>query len=198
MNTINVNGQSAPVTTSSSTSLNSVGKGQSTKAKILDVALLIIGALIAVSGVLAFVLGSSCTIFFALGIAALVLGSVCLGAGLSRIVCRSHYAKLEAQNLSTRQQLRSLSEEKDALTSVVLINKHFLQELVKEVQALECKAVELEADCLAKLEKNEKELLEDVRLVLSSYTRRLKDAEQEKAALKSSLNRSNASARTSS
>ena len=197
MNTINVNGQSAPVTTSSSTSLNSVGKGLSTKAKILDVALLIIGALIAVSGVLAFVLGSSCTIFFALGIAALVLGSVCLGAGLSRIVCRSHYAKLEAQNLSTRQQLRSLSEEKDALTSVVLINKHFLQELVKEVQALECKAVELEADCLAKLEKNEKELLEDVRLVLSSYTRRLKDAEQEKAALKSSLNRSNASARTS-
>ena len=197
MNTINVNGQSAPVTTSSSTSLNSVGKGLSTKAKILDVALLIIGALIAVSGVLAFVLGSSCTIFFALGIAALVLGSVCLGAGLSRIVCRSHYAKLEAQNLSTRQQLRSLSEEKDALTSVVLINKHFLQELVKEVQALECKAVEMEADCLAKLEKNEKELLEDVRLVLSSYTRRLKDAEQEKAALKSSLNRSNASARTS-
>lgn len=197
MNTINVNGQSAPVTTSSSTSLNSVGKGLSTKAKILDVALLIIGALIAVSGVLAFVLGSSCTIFFALGIAALVLGSVCLGAGLSRIVCRSHYAKLEAQNLSTRQQLRSLSEEKDALTSVVLINKYFLQELVKEVQALECKAVELEADCLAKLEKNEKELLEDVRLVLSSYTRRLKDAEQEKAALKASLNRSNASARTS-
>lgn len=197
MNTINVNGQSAPVTTSSSTSLNSVGKGLSMKAKILDVALLIIGALIAVSGVLAFVLGSSCTIFFALGIAALVLGSVCLGAGLSRIVCRSHYAKLEAQNLSTRQQLRSLSEEKDALTSVVLINKHFLQELVKEVQALECKAVELEADCLAKLEKNEKELLEDVRLVLSSYTRRLKDAEQEKAALKASLNRSNASARTS-
>ena len=188
MNTINVNGQSAPVTTSSSTSLNSVGKGLSTKAKILDVALLIIGALIAVSGVLAFVLGSSCTIFFALGIAALVLGSVCLGAGLSRIVCRSHYAKLEAQNLSTRQQLRSLSEEKDAVTSVVLINKHFLQELVKEVQALECKAVELEADCLAKLEKNEKELLEDVRLVLSSYTRRLKDAEQEKAALKASLN----------
>lgn len=198
MNTINVNGQSAPVTTSSSTSLNSVGKGLSTKAKILDVALLIIGALIAVSGVLAFVLGSSCTIFFALGIAALVLGSVCLGAGLSRIVCRSHYAKLEAQNLSTRQQLRSLSEEKDALTSVVLINKHFLQELVKEVQALECKAVELEADCLAKLEKNEKELLEDVRLVLSSYTRRLKDAEQEKAALKASLNHQNSSARTSS
>lgn len=197
MNTINVNGQSAPVTTSSSTSLNLVGKGLSTKAKILDVALLIIGALIAVSGVLAFVLGSSCTIFFALGIAALVLGSVCLGAGLSRIVCRSHYAKLEAQNLSTRQQLRSLSEEKDALTSVVLINKHFLQELVKEVQALESKAVELEADCLAKLEKNEKELLEDVRLVLSSYTRMLKDAEQEKAALKASLNRSNASARTS-
>ncbi len=197
MNTINVNGQSAPVTTSSSTSLNSVGKGLSTKAKILDVALLIIGALIAVSGVLAFVLGSSCTIFFALGIAALVLGSVCLGAGLSRIVCRSHYAKLEAQNLSTRQQLRSLSEEKDALTSVVLINKHFLQELVKEVQALESKAVELEADCLAQLEKNEKELLEDVRLVLSSYTRMLKDAEQEKAALKASLNRSNASARTS-
>lgn len=197
MNTINVNGQSAPVTTSSSTSLNSVGKGLSTKAKILDVALLIIGALIAVSGVLAFVLGSSCMIFFALGIAALVLGSICLGAGLSRIVCRSHYAKLEAQNLSTRQQLRSLSEEKDALTSVVLINKRFLQELVKEVQALECKAVEMEADCLAKLEKNEKELLEDVRLVLSSYTRRLKDAEQEKAALKSSLNRSNASARTS-
>ena len=195
MNTIN--GQSAAVTISSSTPLNSVSKGQSMKAKILDVALLIIGALIAVSGVLAFVLGSSCTIFFALGIAALVLGSVCLGAGLSRIVCRSHYAKLEAQNLSTRQQLRSLSEEKDALTSVVLINKHFLQELVKEVQALECKAVELEADCLAKLEKNEKELLEDVRLVLSSYTRRLKDAEQEKAALKSSLNRSNASARTS-
>lgn len=36
-----------------------------------------------------------------------------------------------------------------------------------------------------------------MRLVLSSYTRRLKDAEQEKAALKSSLNRSNASARTS-
>lgn len=197
MNTINVNGQSAPVTTSSSTSLNLVGKGLSTKAKILDVALLIIGALIAVSGVLAFVLGSSCTIFFALGIAALVLGSVCLGAGLSRIVCRSHYAKLEAQNLSTRQQLRSLSEEKDALTSVVLINKHFLQELVKEVQALESKAVELEADCLAQLEKNEKELLEDVRLVLSSYTRMLKDAEQEKAALKASLNRSNASARTS-
>lgn len=197
MNTINVNGQSAPVTTSSSTSLNSVGKGLSTKAKILDVALLIIGALIAVSGVLAFVMGSSCTIFFALGIAALVLGSVCLGAGLSRIVCRSHYAKLEAQNLSTRQQLRSLSEEKDALTSVVLINKHFLQELVKEVQALESKAVELEADCLAQLEKNEKELLEDVRLVLSSYTRMLKDAEQEKAALKASLNRSNASARTS-
>ena len=195
MNTIN--GQSAAVTISSSTPLNSVSKGQSMKAKILDVALLIIGALIAVSGVLAFVLGSGCTIFFALGIAALVLGSVCLGAGLSRIVCRSHYAKLEAQNLSTRQQLRSLSEEKDALTSVVLINKHFLQELVKEVQALECKAVELEADCLAKLEKNEKELLEDVRLVLSSYTRRLKDAEQEKAALKSSLNRSNASARTS-
>lgn len=188
MNTINVNGQSAPVTTSSSTSLNSVGKGLSTKAKILDVALLIIGALIAVSGVLAFVLGSSCTIFFALGIAALVLGSVCLGAGLSRIVCRSYYAKLEAQNLSTRQQLRSLSEEKDALTSVVLINKHFLQELVKEVQALECKAVEIEAECLAKLEQNEKELLEDVRLVLSSYTRRLKDAEQEKAALKASLN----------
>ena len=195
MNTIN--GQSAAVTISSSTPLNSVSKGQSMKAKILDVALLIIGALIAVSGVLAFVLGSGCTIFFALGIAALVLGSICLGAGLSRIVCRSHYAKLEAQNLSTRQQLRSLSEEKDALTSVVLINKHFLQELVKEVQALECKAVEMEADCLAKLEKNEKELLEDVRLVLSSYTRRLKDAEQEKAALKSSLNRSNASARTS-
>ncbi|WP_080128957.1 IncA family protein [Chlamydia suis] len=195
MNTIN--GQSAAVTISSSTPLNSVSKGQSMKAKILDVALLIIGALIAVSGVLAFVLGSGCTIFFALGIAALVLGSICLGAGLSRIVCRSHYAKLEAQNLSTRQQLRSLSEEKDALTSVVLINKHFLQELVKEVQALECKAVELEADCLAKLEKNEKELLEDVRLVLSSYTRRLKDAEQEKAALKASLNRSNASARTS-
>ena len=195
MNTIN--GQSAAVTISSSTPLNSVSKGQSMKAKILDVALLIIGALIAVSGVLAFVLGSGCTIFFALGIAALVLGSICLGAGLSRIVCRSHYAKLEAQNLSTRQQLRSLSEEKDALTSVVLINKHFLQELVKEVQALEFKAVELEADCLAKLEKNEKELLEDVRLVLSSYTRRLKDAEQEKAALKSSLNSSNASARTS-
>lgn len=195
MNTIN--GQSAAVTISSSTPLNSVSKGQSMKAKILDVALLIIGALIAVSGVLAFVLGSGCTIFFALGIAALVLGSICLGAGLSRIVCRSHYAKLEAQNNSTRQQLRSLSEEKDALTSVVLINKHFLRELVKEVQALECKAVEMEADCLAKLEKNEKELLEDVRLVLSSYTRRLKDAEQEKAALKSSLNRSNASARTS-
>lgn len=196
MNTIN--GQSAAVTISSSTPLNSVSKGQSMKAKILDVALLIIGALIAVSGVLAFVLGSGCTIFFALGIAALVLGSICLGAGLSRIMCRSSYAKLEAQNMSTRQQLRSLSEEKDALTSVVLINKHFLQELVKEVQALECKAVEMEADCLAKLEKNEKELLEDVRLVLSSYTRRLKEAEQEKAALKSSLNRSNASARTSS
>lgn len=196
MNTIN--GQSAAVTISSSTPLNSVSKGQSMKAKILDVALLIIGALIAVSGVLAFVLGSGCTIFFALGIAALVLGSICLGAGLSRIMCRSSYAKLEAQNMSTRQQLRSLSEEKDALTSVVLINKHFLQELVKEVQALECKAVEMEADCLAKLEKNEKELLEDVRLVLSSYTRRLKDAEQEKADLKSSLNRSNASARTSS
>ncbi len=196
MNTIN--GQSAAVTISSSTPLNSVSKGQSMKAKILDVALLIIGALIAVSGVLAFVLGSSCTIFFALGIAALVLGSICLGAGLSRIVCRSHYAKLEAQNLSTRQQLRSLSEEKDALTSVVLINKHFLQELVKEVQALESKAIDMEADCLAQLEKNEKELLEDVRLVLSSYTRRLKDVEQEKAALKSSLNRSNASARTSS
>ncbi len=196
MNTIN--GQSAAVTISSSTPLNSVSKGQSMKAKILDVALLIIGALIAVSGVLAFVLGSGCTIFFALGIAALVLGSICLGAGLSRIVCRSHYAKLEAQNMSTRQQLRSLSEEKDALTSVVLINKHFLQELVKEVQALECKAIDMEADCLAKLEKNEKELLEDVRLVLSSYTRRLKDAEQEKAALKLSLNRSNASARTSS
>ncbi|WP_082192316.1 IncA family protein [Chlamydia suis] len=197
MNTSNVNGQSAPVTISSSTPLNSVSKGQSMKAKILDVALLIIGALIAVSGVLAFVLGSSCMIFFALGIAALVLGSICLGAGLSRIMCRSFYAKLEAQNLSTRQQLRSLSEEKDALTSVVLINKHFLQELVKEVQALECKAVEIEADCLAKLEKNEKELLEDVRLVLSSYTRRLEAAERGKAVLKASLNRSNASARTS-
>lgn len=189
MNTSNVNGQSAPVTISSSTPLNSVSKGQSMKAKILDLALVIIGALIAVSGVLAFVLGSSCTIFFALGIAALVLGSICLGAGLSRIMCRSSYAKLEAQNLSTRQQLRSLSEEKDALTSVVLINKHFLQELVKEVQALESKAIDMEADCLAQLEKNEKELLADVRLVLSSYARRLEEAEKGKAVLKSSLKR---------
>ncbi|WP_080125131.1 IncA family protein [Chlamydia suis] len=196
MNTINE--QSASVAISSSTSLNSVSKGQSIKAKFLDIALVIIGGLIAVSGVLAFVMGSGCMIFFALGIVALVLGSICLGAGLSRIMCRSFYAKLEAQNISTRQQLRSLSEDKDALTSVVLINKHFLHELVKEVQALESKAIKIEEDCLAKLEKNEKELLSDVRLVLSSYTRRLEDAEQGKAALESSLNRSNTSARTSS
>lgn len=89
--------------------------------------------------------------------------------------------------------MRNLSEEKDALVSVSFINKIFLRGLTDDLQALEAKAIEVEIDCLDRLEKNEQALLSDVRLVLSSYTRWLDSAEKEEAALKASIDANQAS-----
>lgn len=164
--------------------------------RILDIALLVVGAMIVVAGVLTLVMCASS--FNALGIAALILGSACLGAGLSRIACRSFCSNLEAKNIANTRRLSGLIEARDALTSIVSINKALLQKLAKEIQILENKVIEAELDLLAKLDENEKRLLEDVRLVLSSYTRWLKASEQEKIVLKSSIRQTGASPSSSS
>lgn len=76
----------------------------------MDIALAIVGALVVVAGVLALVLCASNVIFTAIGIAALIIGSACVGAGISRLMCRSSYASLEAKNVLAEQRLRNLSE----------------------------------------------------------------------------------------
>lgn len=193
--TISGDASSLPLPTASCVEIKSTSSSTkgNTCSKILDIALAIVGALVVVAGVLALVLCASNVIFTAIGIAALIIGSACVGAGISRLMCRSSYASLEAKNVLAEQRLRNLSEEKDALVSVSFINKMFLRGLTDDLKALEAKAIEVEIDCLDRLEKNEQALLSDVRLVLSSYTRWLDSAEKEKAALKASIDANQAS-----
>ncbi|CCP64040.1 candidate inclusion membrane protein [Chlamydia trachomatis] len=137
--TISGDASSLPLPTAScveTKSTSSSTKGN-TCSKILDIALAIVGALVVVAGVLALVLCASNVIFTVIGIPALIIGSACVGAGISRLMYRSSYASLEAKNVLAEQRLRNLSEEKDALASVSFINKMFLRGLTDDLQALE-------------------------------------------------------------
>ncbi|MBQ8499052.1 IncA protein [Chlamydia sp.] len=156
--------------------------------KIVDIALAILGAVMIVTGVLTFVVcaGSLANL---LSVVALILGSLCVGVGIARVMNNFARSNLENQNFLIQRRLRNLREDKEALVSLLMINQQFLRKLAYDVQTLEAKVAVAEA-ASSEAMNNEKSLLSDMRLVLSSYTRWLRTIEEEKLALRAVLDKS--------